>query len=185
MNTLKLMIMKWRKLGVLSVIAMFFYPVYASSRDIMKGFMPHFTILYSPDDPNLAMRSAGITDVNYNVATWKTYPGKVSDLPISRKNAATAGDGFDDRILEAQSSGRTVSLSHAAAEVIEVQATGSEQRGDTLFYYFPANDGFDLTAYLLMKAKPYPKLHFDFLAKQGGWYSVGYTGAPAKGLDEV
>ncbi|WP_449049470.1 hypothetical protein [Parapedobacter sp.] len=151
----------------------------------MSGFLPHFTILYSPDDPNLAMRPAGITDVNYNVATWRTYPGKVSDLPVSRKNAATAGDGFDDRILEAKSSGRTVSLSHAAAEVIEVRATDSERRGDTLFYHFPPADGFALEAYLLVEDKPYPKLHFDFQAKQDGWYTVGYTGAPAKGLDEV
>ncbi|WP_262245507.1 hypothetical protein [Parapedobacter soli] len=151
----------------------------------MSGFLPHFTVLYSPDDPNLAMRSAGITDVNYNVATWKTYPGKVSDLPVSQKNVATAGDGFDDRILEAKSSGRTVSLSHAAAEVIEVRATDSERRGDTLFYHFPSTDGFALKAYLLVEDKPYPKLHFDFQAKQDGWYTVGYTGAPAKGLDEV
>lgn len=179
------MIMKWKISGVFGIVATFFCPGHVISQDNGGGFLPRFTVLYSPDDPNLAMRPAGIADVNYNVATWKTHPGNVSDLPISQKDAATAGDGFDDRILEARSSGRTVSQRHAAKAVMHVRANGSERRGDTVFYHFPPSDGFTLKAYLLEEHTPYPKLHFDFQAKQDGWYSIGYTGAPAKALNEV
>ncbi|WP_257668883.1 hypothetical protein [Parapedobacter tibetensis] len=177
--------MTLRKLGILCAVYMLFFPGRVFGQDVTGDFLPHFTILFSPNDPNLAMRPAGIADVSYNVATWKTYPGKVSDLPITKKNVATAGDGFDDSILKAKSSGRTVSQHHAAAEVIEISAISSEQRGDTLFYAFPHGNLFSLKAYVLTDEKPYPKLRFDFQAKKEGWYSVGYTGAPAKALEEV
>jgi|GEM_PF-508916 len=177
--------MALRKLGALCTGCILFFSSSVNSQELKGGFLPHFTVLYSPKDPDLAMRPAGIPQVNYNVATWKTYPGNVSDLPITKKNAATAGDGFDDSILEAKSSGRTVSLQHAAAEVIQVNAISSERRGDTLFYSFPNGDFFSLEAYVLVDEKPYPKLRFDFQAKREGWYAIGYTGAPAKALDEV
>src|SRR5690606_26925324 len=107
-------------------ILLFFCPGFVFGQDISHIFQPRFTVLYSPEDPNLAMRAAGISDVKYNVATWKTFSGNVSDLPVTRPDEATAGDGFVNRILEAKSSGRTVSQRNAAALVVEIEAHGSE-----------------------------------------------------------
>lgn len=150
----------------------------------IQDYKPVFTILYSEKDPHLAMRSAGIPDVKYNVVTWKTLPGRLSDLPETKKDKATAGDGFDDRILEAKSTGRTVDHTNAA-NVIQLVGKVIEERGDTVFYEFPVRKEVHLTAYLVKTNQPYPLLHYEFSAKKAGWYSVGYTGAPAYNIEDI
>lgn len=172
------MIRMLQKQIVFGFILIFISLTCVHSQPGKNEFQPQFTILYASDNPDLAMRPAGIPNISYNVATWKTYPGKQSDLPITKKDAATAGDGFDDSILKSKSSGRTVSQ-YNAAQVIPVAGNRKEQRGDTVFFEFQDHELFSISAYMVVNQQPYSRLHFDFKAKQKGWYSVGYTGAPA------
>ena len=127
------MIRVLQKQMVFGFILIFISLACVHSQPGKNGFQPQFTILYASDNPDLAMRPAGIPNISYNVATWKTYPGKQSDLPITKKDVATAGDGFDDSILKSKSSGRTVSQ-YNAAQVIPVVGKRKEQRGDTVFF---------------------------------------------------
>lgn len=158
--------------------------VSAQKKPTLDDFKPVFTVLYTEKDPNLAMRSAGIPGVKYNVVSWKSYPGKTADLPETEKDEATAGDGFDDRILKGNSNQRTVNPMNAG---FSVQLVGKplKVKGDTIFYSFPTHELLELKAYIIKKHEPYPLLHFDFKTKKNGWYSVGYTGAPTYPITEV
>jgi hypothetical protein len=91
-------------------------------------FTGDFTILYTESDPDMALRPAGIDGVSYNVPTWKTYPGKRSDLKNTKTDDAVAGDGFDDKILRSKQTGRTVNIVNAAKE-IRISPSGISQKG--------------------------------------------------------
>ncbi|WP_343702759.1 hypothetical protein [Chitinophaga sp.] len=142
------------------------------------SFAPVFRILYNATDPGMALKPAGIKKVEYNVLTWKVKDSSKADFVQKKINASMAGDGFDDRILRAKSDWRTANI-HQAGESITLQAEGYRQHKDTVFFSFPATAGFSLSAYVLAGAKPYPVLHFRFKAPRPGFYSIGYTGAPA------
>lgn len=141
-------------------------------------FQPEFTILFSEQDPALALKPAGIKKVSYNVPTWKTTDSALADFKQKRIGEETAGDGFDDRILRGKNELRTANL-YQAGQRTTIKATGSVQKGDSIIFRFPVNDRFELKAWLLLNAQPYPEMHFDFIPHKKGFYSIGYTGAPA------
>lgn len=141
-------------------------------------FAPSFVVLYNAADPAMAMKPAGIKKVSYNVLTWKTTDSAAADFKQKKINATVAGDGFDDRILRGKAELRTANVYHSGTST-KVAATGVREKGDTVFLQFPASDGFRLEAYVLTAAKPYPVLEYRFTPLQSGYYSIGYTGAPA------
>lgn len=140
-------------------------------------FAPAFRVLYNATDPGMALKPAGIKKVEYNVLTWKVTDSSKADFKQKKIGASMAGDGFDDRILRAKSEWRTADIFNAG-ESTALRANGFRQVKDTVFFSFPANTGFSLSAYVLTAAKPYPVLHFTFKAAKAGYYSIGYTGAP-------
>lgn len=146
-------------------------------------FTPAFRILYNAADPAMALKPAGIRKVEYNVLTWKVTDSSKADFIQKKVNASVAGDGFDDRILRAKSEWRTASI-YNAGESVSLQANGFRQNKDTVFFSYPYTDG-SLSAYVALSAKPYPVLHFTFRPGKSGYYSIGYTGAPAFTKEQV
>jgi hypothetical protein len=142
------------------------------------SFLPEFTILYAEQDPEIALKPAGIKKVSYNVPTWKTTDSALADFKQKRIGEETAGDGFDDRILRSKNELRTANLFQAGQRSI-IKATAAAQKGDSIIFSFPANDQFVFNAWILPNAKPYPVMHFHFVPRKKGFYSIGYTGAPA------
>lgn len=142
------------------------------------SFLPSFTILFNAADPAMGLKPAGIKKVSYNVLTWKTGDTSKADFKQKKVNQSVAGDGFDDRILRTREEPRTASI-YNAGERTDIVATGFITKGDTAFLQFPATTGFSLKAYVLTTGKPYPVIHFSFTPSRKGFYSVGYTGAPA------
>lgn len=136
-----------------------------------------FTVLYRSDDPKIAQRPAGIAGVNYNVATWRAFDPARADLVAERRDEATQGDGFDDRILAAKAEPRSADYFNAG-ETVSMQPVSVRREGDRLIASYPADLRFTLTAEVDLAAKPYPLLRWKLDAKQPGYFSVGYTGAP-------
>ncbi|HEX6428780.1 MAG TPA: hypothetical protein VF008_13890 [Niastella sp.] len=147
-------------------------------------FSPSFVVLYNATDPGMALKPAGIKKVDYNVLTWKVSDSTKADFKQKKVNASMAGDGFDDRILRTKADWRTANIFNAG-ERTELQANEVKQKGDTIFFIFPANENFVLTALLITSTKPYPLLKYAFRALRPGYYSVGYTGAPAFDQDKA
>lgn len=147
-------------------------------------FAPSFVVLYNATDPAMALKPAGIKKVEYNVLTWKVKDSSKADFQQKKVSAAVAGDGFDDRILRSKAEWRTANIFNAG-ERITVKATGTRQKGDTIFFNIPESPTFKLSVYLLTTAKPYPLLQYSFRPLQPGYYSIGYTGAPSLSQDKA
>ncbi|MDF2192710.1 hypothetical protein [Paraflavitalea sp. CAU 1676] len=146
-------------------------------------FLPVFTILYNATDPGMALKPTGLQKVEYNVLTWKVSDSVRYDFKQKKIGAAMAGDGFDDRILRAKAEWRTANIYHAGDRTV-LAATGIKKVKDTILFILPAAADFTLSAYLLENG-PYPSLHFSFKPHKPGYYSVGYSGAPAFAPDAV
>jgi hypothetical protein len=142
------------------------------------SFLPEFTILYSEQDPGMALKPSGIKKVSYNVLTWKTTDSALADFKQKKVGEETAGDGFDDKILRGKNEMRTADLFQAGQRTT-VKANAVIQKGDSLLFSFLDNKQFYLKAWLLTNVKPYPVMQFSFTPYKKGYYSVGYTGAPS------
>ncbi|HEY8896493.1 MAG TPA: hypothetical protein VIM79_16820 [Niastella sp.] len=141
-------------------------------------FSPSFVVLYNATDPAMALKPAGIKKVEYNVLTWKVGDSTKADFIQKKVNASMAGDGFDDRILRTKADWRTANIYNAGERTV-LQVKQVKQKGDKVFFSYETSERFVLTAFLITNAKPYPLLKYSFKALQPGYYSVGYTGAPA------
>ena len=151
------------------------------------SFAPEFTVIYSEANPEIAARPGGIKNVSYNVVTWKTHKGEKGDLKQVKRSLSQGGDGFDDNILDAKAEQRTPVIFNAG-ENITVTAKSAKQVNDTVYFTFPDNNKFDLEAFVVLSALPYPKLNYTLIPKTEGYFSVGYTGAPSffsEELDEI
>ena len=151
-------------------------------------FSGNFTVLYTDKDPDLALRPAGITGVSYNAPTWKTYPGKKSDLKQTKTAESVAGDGFDDKILKSAQGGRTNSVINAGKE-IEMVPISFTKKKDTIIFNYKSDPLFTLSARVLISAvKQESAIQFVLKPKVKGYFSVGYVGAPSfdpKTLKEI
>jgi len=143
----------------------------------IAGFDLAFTVLYRADDPEMALRPAGIEGVAYNVATWRAWDRAHADLVPEERDEATQGDGFDDRILAARAEPRSADYFNAG-EKIAIQPVSVRRDGDRLIATYPDDPRFTLTAEIDLTAEPYPLLSWKLDAKVPGYFSVGYTGAP-------
>ncbi|MBZ4189285.1 hypothetical protein [Niabella beijingensis] len=140
-------------------------------------FLPEFTVLYSEKDPALALKPAGIDKVPYNVPTWKTDASK-ADYRQQQINTSVAGDGFDDKILRSKKEERTANIYHVGRS-LTIKTDRVWEKGDTVHFHFADQEGFSLQAWLVKNTAPYPSVGFLLTPKKEGYYSVGYTGAPA------
>jgi hypothetical protein len=151
-------------------------------------FSGNFTVLYTDKDPDLALRPAGITGVSYNAPTWKTYPGKKSDLKKTKTAESVAGDGFDDKILKGGQGGRTNSIINAGKET-EMVPISFTRKKDTIIFSYKSDPLFTLSAKVMLSAvKKEPAIQFVLKPKVKGYFSVGYVGAPSfdpKTLKEI
>lgn len=145
-------------------------------------FSPEFTVLYSESDPALALKPAGIEKVPYNVPTWKTDASK-ADYRQQHINESVAGDGFDDKILRSKKEERTANIYHVGHSVT-VKSDKVWVKGDTVYFHFEDQEGFSLQAWLV-SGQPYPAIGFLLTPRKQGYYSVGYTGAPSFGKQEI
>lgn len=150
----------------------------------IAGFDLDFTVLYRPDDPQMAQRPAGIKGVAYNVATWRAFDPARADLVAEKRDAATQGDGFDDRILAAKAEARSADYFNAGEPVV-MKPVSVRREGDRLIATYPTDPRFTLTAEVDLAATPYPLLGWKLDAKTPGYFSVGYTGAPDVGAAQT
>jgi hypothetical protein len=147
-------------------------------------FDTEFTVIFSDKDPQLAMRPAGVENVHYNVATWQAHEGKKADLKETKVDGSKAGDGFDDSILKGGASKRSPNP-YNSGQVSRVKASFIQMKGDILVLEFDSTELFKLTAQILNGEYGHPKIVYQLTPLQEGWFSVGYTGAPALALDKV
>lgn len=144
-------------------------------------FAPVVTVLAARTDPNLEMRwgqfpeqEMKLSDTGsiYNVLTWgrKTTGAGAS---------AHVEDGFDPTVDRGYGPGRTANL-FAAGRTTTLRATASRVEGGRIIWQFPAEAAVGLQAELDLPADgTAPRLRLQATAKEDGWYSFGYTGAPA------
>jgi hypothetical protein len=143
-------------------------------------FRGDFVVQMARQDPRPAMRPGNIPHVNYNVVTW-IAPKAAGDKALQAVaiSSASAGDGFDDRILQGDTRQRTADV-FAAAPTVRVKATGAGRAGDAIRFTYAAQAAFDLTAALTVPAGDgEPVLAFTLTPKEEAWFSTGYVGAPA------
>lgn len=140
-------------------------------------FTPEFTILYAKNDPKPAMRPAGIKSVPYNIVTWNSVTPTAEEIKKVERAEQQAGDGFDDRILEGAVTGRSADLFAAGQNIQPVLEQVRKEKGRYLFAFKETDYG-QLNAELDLTGER-PILSYQFSAKQAGYYSIGYTGAPA------
>lgn len=123
-------------------------------------FDPVFTVVRTDKDPKLKLsgfsstpgeRTEGVNVENYPLPNWR-QPN---------------GSGATDNLYE-------------AGAVTTIRASGSRALPDGgVAWTFPANPDFSLSAEMRPVAGGPPRIHWTFTARRPGWYSVGYTGAPA------
>ncbi|MBM3756007.1 MAG: hypothetical protein FJW38_18730 [Acidobacteria bacterium] len=151
-------------------------------------YRPAFTVFFAGEDPKLQYRPAGIAGVPYNVVTWAVTQDALSPgagLKNVKRGTAQSGDGFDDRILQGDTAGRTANFWNAARST-ELVATGAKVEAGVVRWQFPKNPQFQLEADLtLPKGRGEPVLRYTLRVNQSGFYAIAYTGAPATPLAEA
>lgn len=140
-------------------------------------FTGQFRVFYRADNPAIAMRPAGIPNVQYNVLTWKSASSDAA-LKTVKRNDQQQGDGFDDRILSANAETRTANVFQSAVSTA-LTPSRVEQKGRGWLLYFPEQPDYTLTADLtLATGSAYPQVSFTLTPKKAGYFSVAYEGAP-------
>lgn len=151
-------------------------------------FRAEFTVFVAARNPQPAMRPAGIPRVPFNVLTWRASAPGSAALGATKRDAAQAGDGFDDRILRGDTQQRTADV-FAAAPRTTVRAMAAKRVGEAIVFTFPLQPDFELSAELSLPAGgAEPALSFTLTPKRAAWFSVGYMGAPVfdpAGLTEL
>jgi hypothetical protein len=138
-------------------------------------FRPSFTVIVRTDDPGLKTMSDDAT--NFKVPGW-TLPGAAGST-----NGAGVTNGASGTNA-ANAAGVTMAF-YKAGERIETIASSHAVRDGRIVWEFPENARFKLTASVALPdvaAKDggaEPRVSFTFVPKRAGWYSIGYTGAPA------
>lgn len=141
-------------------------------------FTGQFRVFYRADNPAIAMRPAGVPNVQYNVVTWKSANSDAS-LKAVKRNDQQQGDGFDDRILSAGAETRTANVFQSATSTA-LTPVRVEQKGRGWRLHFSDQPNYTLAADLtLATGSAYPQVTFTLTPKKGGYFSVAYEGAPS------
>jgi hypothetical protein len=138
-------------------------------------FSPAFTVLLRSDDPQFAVRPNRVKGVGYSVETWFTG---ADETAVADSMNTMVGDGFDPRILKGDQKGR-ISDVFRAGERVTLTASSSEVTDGAITWKFEGGGRFRLSATLSLPLVGEPVLRVTFVPRADGWYSVGYTGAPA------
>jgi hypothetical protein len=138
-------------------------------------FAPAFTVLLRKDDPQFAVRPNRVKGVGYSIETWFTG---ADETAVSDSMNTMVGDGFDPRILKGDQKGRTSDV-FRAGERVTLTAASSEVSDGLIKWTFDGGGHFLLTATMSLPVAGEPVLRVNFVPQADGWYSVGYTGAPA------
>lgn len=149
-------------------------------------FSPTFTVLYSAKDPKLALRPSGSVR-GYNCPTWVVTEKELNSkqkLVRTERRVTQGGDGFDERIIEGDTRGRTADLFHAGS-ITTIAAAKAVVDSGSIIWTFPDHPSFIIKAKLTIPEDTEPVLEFTLTPKKGGYYSVGYTGAPALELSQL
>ncbi|MDF3077567.1 MAG: hypothetical protein K0S09_1456 [Sphingobacteriaceae bacterium] len=121
-------------------------------------FSPLFTVLYRDDTP--VVKTPVDNSLGYRANVWNLPPSKT----------------WSANYFEAGNS-------------VLMKASGGTIKQNKLIWKFSPHPRFDLSAELLLPAgKEDPKIRFELKAKEEGFYSVGYSGAPEikqSGFDEI
>jgi hypothetical protein len=142
---------------------------------VHADFAPAFTVLLRHDDPQFAVRPNRVNGVGYSVETWFTG---ADETAVSDSMNTMVGDGFDPRILKGDQKGR-VSDVFRAGERVTLTGTASAVGDGGIKWSFDGDGRFALSATLSLPVAGEPVLRVNFVPRADGWYSVGYTGAPA------
>lgn len=148
-------------------------------------YQAQFTVLHSTQNPSIALRPAGLADVQYNVATWLAPKEKeTKKLQQAQRDDVQHGDGFDNRILDSQVKGRTANLFEAATSTLMIPKK-TYLKDNSFVFDFAPQELFTLRAYLSLPQSGYPQLKFEFNPKKQSYFSIGYSGAPSFDLKEA
>ncbi len=118
-------------------------------------FEPNFTVLYS--STQVLLTSDRISNPYYRVIAWQKSGNKEKTKDLFK-----------------------------AAQVINIKAVQAKQTANQLSWIFPEHPLFSLRAELSVPdGKGEPQIRFQFVPKNNGWYSIGYTGAPEMSLAKI
>jgi hypothetical protein len=156
--------------------------------DGTRVFEPRLTILYTPEDPELALRRADLKRVSYNVPTWLISPlatrGDVAVGGIRNDDIeVSAGDGLDADILGGSTGGRSAHLYHAA-KTVHLKADRFTATGSGVEWVFDADEIGRATAIVTLDDSA-PTMTVSFEPARSGWYSIAYSGSPAFAYDDI
>jgi hypothetical protein len=146
-------------------------------------FSHDFIIFFSKEDPKLAMRPAGINDVQYNVPSWQGDKNKVNLLSPTKRQNVQAGDGFDDAILDGKVSKRTADL-YAAGDFFYPEIDAIKEFDGGVEIFFKETD-FGKLKVLFRLGNEMPTIDIEFVPNKNGFFSIGYVGAESFGLPAV
>ncbi|HEX7116465.1 MAG TPA: hypothetical protein VF193_15170 [Steroidobacter sp.] len=122
-------------------------------------YQPVFTIIRAETDPKLHLSNfastpgeslEGVNPENYPLPNWR----------------AADGSGTTEVVYEAGS-------------VTEVRATSSRKVDGAVVWIFEPDANFTLEAEVSEVEGEAPRIAWKFTARTPGWYTIGYTGAPA------
>lgn len=125
------------------------FDLLARGQSTAYRFCPVFTLLYRADDPRL--KNAGERSIAFRVPAWQ--------LPGSEE--------FTKDLFK-------------VATPVQWKAKSVSEKEGKISWRFPAHEGALLEAELILPAgREDPLLRYSLRVAEAGWYSVGYTGAPA------
>ncbi|HVF29075.1 MAG TPA: hypothetical protein VM943_12590, partial [Pyrinomonadaceae bacterium] len=121
-----------------------------------QKFTPRFTVMRRDDDP--ALRNTLDQSVMFKVPMWKSVRG-----------------GKD-----------TPNFYETANAIVLTAVSGEVKDGKVIWTFAPQHATFSLEAEVgLPNGRGEPRITFRFTPRQGGYYSVGYTGAPETPASEI
>jgi len=144
-------------------------------------FQPVFGVLSSTKDPKKGLRWMEFGEqrpetIMYNVLSWTRDSTEESVAVAAGQHVE---DGFDPALDQQQRSSDVVDL-FRSAPMVTVRAASFQWQDNRMEWVFPDTESFTLRASVsLPDAGGEPLLEFHFTPKVGGWFSVGYLGAPA------
>ena len=154
-----------------------------NSAGCSSTFLPRFVVLASATDPKVAMRQLDLPTAKYHAPSWLTTK-KASSFGKANTQVE-GGDGFDPSVQKGDTQGRTVDI-FRVGDPIFIEATKATATGNRIDWEFPENPGFKFTASAeLPEGESALRVSYTITPTAGGFYSVGYAGAPAADIAEV
>ncbi|KAF0094898.1 MAG: hypothetical protein E1N59_1326 [Puniceicoccaceae bacterium 5H] len=148
-------------------------------------FSLDFVVLRQEEDPKMALRPGGLR-VSYNLLSWENddLRNRGAALEQVKRRESQQGDGFDDRVLLGSSKSRTADVFYAGQSET-LQPVSHHQEGDRVVWEFAPTDWGTLQAELTLPEQGEPMLTYTWDAREPGYYSIGYLGAPARPVEEA